>query len=354
MLWVVPLWSDEILNGTTLYAGEPLSARQKKVELLSPRSLSRWDIPSGDYSGITPVSDNRYAVVSDKSAIDGFYTFRIKQDRRSGQVVEVSDWAAFGDSLHGRSGRDQEGIAFFPSDSTLWISGEADQRIPAYRLDGSHTGQELSVPEICGKEKIYPNYGFEALTYDNTRNLFWTVTENVLKADGRVAAPGSVGPSPLRLLALSPSGAPVAQYTYWLDEPETRQKGRQYAFGVVALCALDDGRLLVLEREFDVPKRYLKSTVHEKLYMVRPDEADTQSSAPKLNGTEGLLRKELVTEWTTRMRLIRPRLANYEGMCRGIVRDDGRQTLLLVSDSQGGYGKKFCHLRDWIRVIVLP
>ena len=62
MLCVVPLWSDEILNGTTLYAGEPLSARQKKVELLSPHSLSGWDIPSGDYSGITPVSDNRYAV----------------------------------------------------------------------------------------------------------------------------------------------------------------------------------------------------------------------------------------------------------------------------------------------------
>lgn len=354
MLCVVPLWSDEFLNGTTLYADELSSAKPKKVELLSPRSLSRWDIPSGDYSGITPVSGNRYAVVSDKSAIDGFYTFQVKQDRRSGQVIDVSGWTAFGDSLRGRSGRDEEGIAFFPVDSTLWISGEADQRIPAYRLDGSRTGQELSVPEICGKEKIYPNYGFEALTYDKTRNLFWTVTENVLKADGRVAAPGTVGPSPLRLLAISPSGAPVAQYTYLLDEPVTRQKGRQYAFGVVALCALDDGRLLVLEREFDVPKRYLKSTVHEKLYMVRPDEADTQSSAPKLNGTEGLLRKELVTEWTTRMRLIRPRLANYEGMCRGIVRDDGRQTLLLVSDSQGGYGKKFCHLRDWIKVVVLP
>ena len=56
----------------------------------------------------------------------------------------------------------------------------------------------------------------------------------------------------------------------------------------------------------------------------------------------------------TRMRLVRPKLANYEGLCEGSRLADGRRTWLLVSDSQGGYGNRLCHLRDWIRVCVSP
>ena len=33
---------------------------------------------------------------------------------------------------------------------------------------------------------------------------------------------------------------------------------------------------------------------------------------------------------------------------------DGRQTLLLIRDSQGGYGKGPVHLKDYIRVLILP
>lgn len=32
-------------------------------------------VPAGNYSGITPVGGNEYAVVSDKSATDGFLYF---------------------------------------------------------------------------------------------------------------------------------------------------------------------------------------------------------------------------------------------------------------------------------------
>ena len=45
--------------------------------------------------------------------------------------------------------------------------------------------------------------------------------------------------------------------------------------------------------------------------------------------------------------------ANYEGMCLGRPLPDGRQTLLLVNDSQGGYRKGPFRLKDYIKVIVI-
>ena len=62
-------------------------------------------------------------------------------------------------------------------------------------------------------------------------------------------------------------------------------------------------------------------------------------------------RRELA-EWTSRFTLTDTRFANYEGMCLGPVLADGRQTLLLLSDSQAGMGRLFWHLRD--RLMVVP
>ena len=61
----------------------------QQVELLKPKDLGQWNIPPGNYSGITPIGDGHYAVVSDKETRDGFFVFRIVQDERTGQVTEV-------------------------------------------------------------------------------------------------------------------------------------------------------------------------------------------------------------------------------------------------------------------------
>ena len=164
-------------------------AEAQQVELLKPKELGRWNIPPGNYSGITPIGDGCYAVVSDKEAQDGFFVFRIRQDERTGQVTEVVNEGFRGTDSALKSGRDEEGVAFVPEDSLVWISGEADQRIVAYRMDGAPVHRELAVPPALGRSAITPNYGFEALGYDRASELFWTVTENALKADGRVVNP---------------------------------------------------------------------------------------------------------------------------------------------------------------------
>ena len=44
-------------------------------------------IPAGNYSGIAWLGGDRYAVVSDKSADDGFFVFRIVTDSVNGNVT---------------------------------------------------------------------------------------------------------------------------------------------------------------------------------------------------------------------------------------------------------------------------
>jgi hypothetical protein len=60
------------------------------------------------------------------------------------------------------------------------------------------------------------------------------------------------------------------------------------------------------------------------------------------------LDKQLVARWRTKLNLTRRNLANYEGMCLGPRLSDGRQVLVLISDSQHRYRGV---LKDWIKVI---
>jgi hypothetical protein len=47
-------------------------------------------------------------------------------------------------------------------------------------------------------------------------------------------------------------------------------------------------------------------------------------------------------------------LANYEGICLGPKLDDGRQTILLINDSQSRRGNALYRLKDYIKTIILP
>lgn len=276
----------------------------------------KWDnmMPRGDYSGITHIAGDRFAVVDDKSKGDGFYIVHID----AGLGV-VSD----GFRPSGLPNRDSEGIALFAPDSTLFISGEADGKILEYRLDGSLTGRQLSIPEEMRGYAV--NRGFEALTYNATTHRFWTIAE-----------------TGTRLQSFSDDLQPAAHYLYRLDEPRTRKKGRKHVYGISEVAALDDGRVIVLERECYVPKRYIGAWAEVKLYAVRPDTAE--SGKP--------LVKTLVAQWRTKLNITARSFANYEGMCQlpHTTNASGLARLLLIADSQSRY-KGVLH--DWVKVVEI-
>lgn len=340
----------------------PLGGIAQHAVELKQKNLSRWGIGTANYSGITALGGNRYALVSDKEPADGFYVFTIEQDETEGTVKAVVLDRFYGNptpkvDASGMTVRDCEGIAYFPSSNTLFISGEGDQQILEYRMDGTPTGRKLRVPEIFSLKNIVPNMGFEALTYSAEQHRFWTVTETTLPKDG--AAAGVAHPGEQNLLRLQCFGddlLPAGEYAYRMDRGKKEDFGKIYVYGVPELTALPDGRLLVLEREVDISNGYMSSEVSCKLFLVNPGESwqiDSTTDLKKLDPNKYLV-KQLVAVFKTQYTPFQRSFANYEGMCLGKKLKDGRQTLLMVNDSQAGYGKGPFHLNDYIKVLILP
>lgn len=303
-------------------------------------------IPPGNYSGICRLNDSLYAVANDKSPLEGFHLFQIDIDRTTGMIRRVTDCGFRGDRP---SDRDEEGIVFRPHAGTLLICGEKDRNIIEYDLQGRRTGRQADLPARFRKAST--DFGMESLAYQEATRTLWTCTEGPLPDDLLSAPPSpSVGYA-LRLIAFDDALRPVRQYAYRTDPPLKQQrKAAHYAMGVSELTALEDGSLLVLEREFYVPRLKIGASVRCKLFQVRPAEDFAITTDAPLTDTMPYLPKRLICEWKTHLRLFSRGLANYEGMCLGPRLDDGTQTLLLVSDSQNRYGGV---LKDWFKVIIL-
>lgn len=297
-------------------------------------------VPAGNYSGITPLGGGLYAVVDDKAANDGFYVWHIDIDAETGQVKQVQN---LGFRHDGAPNRDAEGCAFLPQAFTVLVSGERDNSIVEYTLDGKATGRR-TLNLVPGARS---NGGLEALTYDAIRHQLWTMEEAVPsleKSKGR-----------LRLLELD-TDLQTRTIRYYPLAPPTAaaQTGATHVHGVSAICALNDadGTLLVLEREAFIPKSKIGAWAKCRIVAVRPDDLlnvppAATSAVSQTNNSDAF---PVLWEETTHMRLFQQTFANYEGLCFGPRLSDGSQTLLLLSDSQNRYAGI---LKDYLKVLVV-
>ncbi len=299
-------------------------------------------VPASGYSGISWLGGDDYAVVGDNSKKDGFFVFKISIDEK-GAITDVRNVGFKGGS---DPGRDNEGIAYNSRNKRIYISGEKDNQVREYHLDGRLTGRKFTMPAPFAKASR--SYGLEALTYNAVTRRYWTTTESTLKDDGKQANAVNGVKNRLRLQSFDERLRPERQYCYEMDAPTSTVQAMRYAHGVSALTALDDGRLLVLEREFFVPESKIGAYVNCKIYEVTPVRSKAiQADATLKNKTP--LDKKLFAEWTTSIGLLDFSLANYEGMCLGPRLADGSQVLVLVADSQNQYAGI---LSDWFRTIV--
>lgn len=300
---------------------------------LMPQHYFKQTVPAGNYSGLTWLGGDRYAVVNDKAPADGFDVFAIDVNSSTGEISNVRKIKTLTSGFS--YNRDAEGIAYFPKANTVFISGEADNRIMEYTMEGKLTGREIKLPS----DVIIPhgNYGLESLTYNAKTHRFWTTTESTLPADGQQANAVNGIRNHLRLMSFDDDLRYQGSITYIMDTPISNKWAKIYANGVSDLCALDDGRLLVLEREAYVASGYIGSWVVNRVYCIN-------TTGPVMP------QKKLVAMWRTSFNLIHKDFANYEGMCVGPRLSNGRQVIILCADSQNQKGK---FLRDWFRTIVL-
>lgn len=328
---------------STLMIAQIMSAQSELLRVNRQRHFS--GILPGNYSGISHVGGDDYAVVSDKSGSNGFFIFKIVVDSITGDIVSVADRGFHGnDSPNG----DLEGIAYNPVTNTLFISSEADNAITEYTLTGRTTGRKMTVPAVF--ESARGNAGLEALAYNVHTGLFWTMNEGTLTCDGLQATPAGKMRNRLRLQSFGEDLLPLKQYAYLMDEPVADKVARNYAMGVSEILALDDGRLLVLERELYVPRQKIGAFVNCKIYEVDPSGAQPVSADTPLTASSPYMDKRLVYSWRTGISLLDYSFANYEGMCLGPFLKDGSRVIILISDSQNAYGGI---LKDWFKTIVM-
>ena len=316
-----------LLVPLTLLAQEVILHKQKAF----PKTVS-----AGNYSGITWLGGSKYAIANDKSPTAGFHLMTIITDSITGELLSGREDTFL---TSGMPNRDEEGICYVPHTQTVFVCGEEDQEILEYNLQGQLTGRKLNIPEIF--KTAYSNSGFEALTYQANTHRFWTTSENTLKADGKKPTIQRKIKNRLRLQSFGDDLQPKEQYWYESDSTLTRKHKGRSILGVSGMAALEDGRIIVLERELYIPKKQIGSYSQIKLYLVDPSQQQPGE----------VLRKTLLTEFRTKMNLRRRDFANYEGICVGPRLADGRQLLILVSDSQNQYRGL---LKDWFRTIVLP
>lgn len=320
------LWAALMLMPLTVIAQEVTLLKQKAF----PKTVS-----AGNYSGITWLGASRYAIANDKSPTAGFYLMTIETDSITGELLTVREDTFL---TSGLPNRDEEGICYVPESQTVFVSGEADQEIIEYNLQGQLTGRKLNTPEVF--KTAYKNGGFEALTYQPKTHRFWTTSEFTLKADGEKPTIERKIKNRLRLQSFGDDLQPKEQYWYESDSTIIKkQKGRSIV-GVSGLAALDDGRIVVLEREMYFPKKQIGSFSLVKLYVVNPS----------LQQPGEILSKTLLTEFRTKVNFTRRSFANYEGICIGPKLADGRQLLILVCDSQNQYRGV---LKDWFKTVIL-
>ena len=268
-------------------------------------------LPAGNYSGICAIGEGRYAIVDDKAETDGFRVVSIEMDSVKRRISSLVD---LGYRSSGLPNRDMEGICFRPSTQTVFISGEADNEVYEYSLDGQRTGRQFDMPDNI--RRAQRNAGLESLTYDARNHLFYTTTERPLKGDSLV-----------HILAFGDDLKLKRQYLYQPDAPMSSK----HIYGISELCALEDGRLLVMERQIRVPKLKIGASTQIRIYEVTPANNDR-------------LTKKLVTEFRTRLSITSRKFANFEGLCQVAP-----HCLLLLADSQNQYKGV---LRDWF--LCLP
>lgn len=356
-----------VLLSTLLFFSFMSYAEEWQVVRENAQKSFHKTVPAGNYSGITHLHDDIYAVVSDKSDSALYFNFRIQVNPVTGDLEQVEnlgytfmvDGSRFdGKPWHGAErGFDHEAIAKV-SDSTVVIASEGKCRLKEYLINDYPAKEYLKDWEnVWPQEDFYPNYNFESLAFDSIRHLLWTIPESTLREDGIPATSENGLANKLRLMAYSwppksqdSLGTEISMYAYLMDAPSTHKKAETYVMGVSELCALSDGQLLVLEREAFIPKVKLGAFCKCKLFLVNPSNEKRISVLDSLNQDSPFIKKQLLTEWKTGLSFASRSFANYEGMCLGPKLEDGSLVLILLSDSQDQYAGV---LKDWFKTIVI-
>ena len=272
-----------------------------------------------ELSGITYVEGDRYYAVSDDGS--GIWPMEIGMDRATGIVTNC----VIGGNV--RTGGDNEGIAWNPRRGTVFVTDEKQPTI--HEIDPATGSLVAEVPLPEHQRKARRNRGLEALALSPDGDFLWTANEEALPGDGERSSERKG--TTVRLTRFRYDGAGWARDGEWayLTDAIGGGKTRRMRSGVSDLCVLEDGTLLVLERELS--RKGVDPAYRSRLYAVRP-------AGNEPFNVERPLAKKLLFGADTGS-------ANYEGVCLGPTLGNGDRTLVMVSDGGDAADERLYVLR---------
>lgn len=306
-------------------------AAHPPVELHSVFDLPPDDLRSRELSGIAwDGAANVMWAVQDELPI----VVALTPDR------DLKTWG-FSDSvrLEYKAPLDLEGIVVV-KDGFI-VCSEIGPRIVEFGRDGQFKS-EIVLPERFRDARH--NKSLESLTLSPSGRYLFTTTEVALPRDGDFATPAAG--TRVRLVRIDRQTGEIAEYAYATD-PSPYAKGD---WGVADLAALSDNELLVLERGWAA----LRGNT-ARIHRVTLDETTSCGMVDKLSAATPALTKRLVVDvgHIVAKGLPEPKqpqptslMDNYEGLAIGPLLEDGRHTVIVISDDNA-------HANQVARILVL-
>jgi hypothetical protein len=284
-----------------------------------------------------------YAISDDRSskAPARFYTLKI--NLQSGKLEKEQVNFTGVTTLLDENGKsfpelslDTEGIAFTGNSVFVSSEGDVDRQINPFIKEFSLDGKllktlaipELFLPDDKGTKGIRNNLAFESLTLTPDRKYLFTATENALVQDGAVVSLETG--SPCRILRYDAvSGNPEASFLY-ITEPlpaGANPVGKLTRNGLVDLLAIDDNRLLSLERAVS-----LETGTTIRIFEISLEKGDRIEALESLQNRISEVspaQKRLLLDLET----LKIPLDNIEGLTFGPALADASRGLILVSDN---------------------
>jgi endonuclease/exonuclease/phosphatase family metal-dependent hydrolase len=326
----------------------PATEAELTVELLAETSLpDDLEVDRtlvGGLSGLTYDSgcDLFYAISDDRGSLapPRFYTLKIRFDGENvaatildATVLRDDDGAPFP-----RGDLDPEALAL-TADGPLFVASEGvphrgiNPLIGRFGLDGSFKGAlglpEHFLPDAGGTRGVRDNLAFEGLAVSPDGSRLFAAAENALIQDGPAADLGVASPARILEIELS-TGRPVAEYLYEVepvpDEPRPANAFRTN--GISEILALDNQRLLVVERAFSVG---VGNRV--RLYHVDLSGATNIRDIDSVRDMDGPKPVPVVKTLVADVGELGVVPDNIEGMALGPGLADGRRLLVLIADN---------------------
>ena len=306
------------------------------AEIDLPIDLVDEKVQLGGLSGLTydPGCGLFYALTDDRGylAPPRVYALKLELIGPTVRPLEVITLRNERGEVFADGDLDPEAVAL-AGNGSLWVAseGEAHRSVPpriiAFRLDGSML-HELEIPSAylpADGRGVRSNHGFEGLSVSPDGSRIIAAVESALVQDGPNADldHGAV----VRLVVFDPvTRRAVSERAYQVEAvpDEPRPPTGYRSIGVSEILALDERRVLVVERSFSAG---VGNTV--RIFLVDLETGDDITGVASMPKDVNPVSKSLVADLAELG--IDP--DNLEGLSLGPALPDGRPTLVMVADN---------------------